>query len=203
MPTQPFQALEGTTFLRFGPEEEARPDQFEPGDFVLTHGDAFFSKLIRFGQKLRFWGKDAKYTWWNHAAMIVSKDGDLIEALGSGVKQTKISRYNSTEYHLIHLGSKANNHDREQVVKFAHWCLNEKYGWVTIISIVFSLITGGKFNFGFDGQTICSGLVARALERTSIIFNRTPSHIMPADLAMYFRVEPPPKGTAKGKTPID
>jgi hypothetical protein len=66
---------------------------------------------------------------------------------------------------------------------------------MNIVSIALSLITGGKFTFGFDGQAICSGLVARALERTNAIFNRDPEHIMPADLAKYFNVQPPaPRG---------
>lgn len=59
------------------------------------------------------------------------------------------------------------------------------------MSIAYSLLTGGKFTFGLEGQAICSGLVARAMERTGAIFNRTPSHIMPADLAKYYKVEPP------------
>jgi hypothetical protein len=58
------------------------------------------------------------------------------------------------------------------------------------VCIALGLATGGKFTFGFDGQAISSGPVARALERTKAIFNRTPSHIMPADLAMYSQVQP-------------
>ncbi len=72
---------------------------------------------------------------------------------------------------------------------------------MTIVSIALSLMMGGKFTFGFDGQAICSGLVARALERTSAIFNRDPAHIMPADLAKYFGVEPPPPGSDRGRVP--
>jgi hypothetical protein len=30
-------------------------------------------------------------------------------------------------------------------------------------SIAFRLITGGQFTFGFEGDSICSGLVARSL----------------------------------------
>jgi hypothetical protein len=77
----------------------------------------------------------------------------------------------------------------------------QKYGYMTIVSIALSPITGGKLNIGYDGQMICSGLMARALERTTAIFNRTPSHIMPADLAKFFSVEPPPPGTDKGDIP--
>jgi hypothetical protein len=184
---------------RFGPEEQARPGDFRRGDFILTHGASIFSWLIRVGQGLRFWGADRRYTWWNHAALIISDDGALVEALGAGVQQTDLTRYTATEYHLVRLGDLADDHDRDQVVAFGRWCLGEEYGWTTIVSITLSLLTGVKFSFGFDGQSICSGLVARALERTNVIFDRSPSHIMPADLAMRFRVEPPPSGTDKGE----
>jgi hypothetical protein len=59
------------------------------------------------------------------------------------------------------------------------------------VSIAYTLLTGGKFTFAIDGEAICSGLVARAMERTGAIFNRTPTHVMPADLAKYYDVEPP------------
>src|ERR1051326_3828465 len=192
---------EGIKVVHFTPGNEVPKEDLKPGDFILTHGNTFYSYLIRFGQGIRFYGVDRKYTWWSHAAMITSVDGELVEALGPGVEQTNISRYKETDYHLIQLGSLADEHDRQQVVEFAKWCLGEQYGWVTILSIAIGLIMGGKFKFGFDGQQICSGLVARALERTDAIFDRSPSHIMPADLAKYFSVEPPPKGSSKGTIP--
>ncbi len=201
MPNTNGPRIVGVSFKRYAAGEAAQPGEFERGDFILTHGNAFYSKLIRFGQGLRFWGQNRKYAWWNHAAMIVSDTGDLVEALGAGVKKTHIDKYTPTEYHLVRLGALADHRDREQVVTFADWCLNEKYDLLTIISIGFSLLFGGRLNFGFDGETICSGLVARALERSNAIFDRTPSHIMPADLARYFNVDPPPKGTSKGVIP--
>jgi uncharacterized protein YycO len=193
--------IEGVSFKMFAAGEAAQPGEYDPGDFILTHGSAFYSKLIRFGQRLRFRGNNRKYAWWNHAAMIVSDTGDLIEALGPGVEKTHIDKYKLTEYHLVRLGSLAVHRDRQQVVDFAAWSVGEKYGWSTIVSIAFALLFGGRFNFGIDGQTICSGLVARALERTNAIFDRTPSHIMPADLARYFKVTPPAEGTSKGVIP--
>src|SRR5579863_8602728 len=160
--TYPPPRVEGTV-KRFGPGEEAKSTELMPGDFILTHGKSFFSYLIRFGQKLRFWGKDRQYTWWNHAAIIVSADGSLIEALGAGVECTNIVKYKATEYHLVSLTSAmADEHDRQQAVKFAAWTLGQRYGWVTIISIAIGLLFAGNFTFGFDGQFICSGLVARA-----------------------------------------
>lgn len=201
MPQKPFKKIDGTTFRRFGPGEEVKAIDFNPGDFILTHGNTIINRLVQFGQRLRFRGANEKYAWWNHAALIVSEEGDLIEALGAGVRETKISKYRPTEYHLVRLGSLATDHDREKVVRFGRSCIDLPYGKLTIISIVLGLLTGCKFTFGFDGQSICSGLVARALERTNAIFNRTPSHITPADLAKYFSVEPPEPGTDKGQIP--
>jgi hypothetical protein len=194
---QPFAPVAAAGYEIFAPGEEL-PDP-KPGDFVLTHGKAWTSRLIRFGQRRRFRGDYRRYAHWNHAALIVGTDGAIIEALGAGVKQRNISIYRGTEYHVIRV--LASDDDRKQEVRFGKWSLNQPYGWLTISSIAFGLITGGKFTFGFDGQHICSGLVARALERTDALFNRSPTNIMPADLAKYFQVEPPPPGTPKGTVP--
>lgn len=173
-----------------------------PGDFILTHGNAWTSKLIRIGQRLRFWGADRKFARWNHAAIFVDATGSIVEALGAGVEQRNISVYKDTEYTVVRVANVAHDpNDRQEAAAFALWSRGQPYGWLTIVSIIFGLVTGGKFTFAFDGQTICSGLVARSLERTAAIFNRTPSHIMPADLAKYFEVQPPPPGTPKGVIP--
>lgn len=169
---------------------------YEPGDFILTHGNAWTSKMIRFGQSLRIHGADRKFTWWNHAALIVSDGGDLVEALGAGVLRTHLSKYQPVEYQVVRTG--ASPSDRSEVVAFGEWAAGDesgadrqRYGYITIISIAWTLLTGAKFTFGIEGQVICSGLVARSQERTHAIFNRTPSHIMPADLAKYYQVDPP------------
>jgi hypothetical protein len=199
MPQKPFQVVHANARVRrYGPGEKPDPADYQAGDFILTHGSAFFSHLIRLGQRLRFWDRDQKYTWWNHAALIVSSTGDLIEALGAGVSRSHLTKYAPTEFHLVSVEGIANAHDREQAVHFAEWCVGMPYGWMNIVSIALSLITGGKFTFGFDGQAICSGLVARALERTNAIFNRDPEHIMPADLAKYFNAQPPGPGAQRG-----
>ena len=80
---------------RCGAGEDAQG--FAAGDFILAHGDAWTSKLIRFGQRLRIHGDDRKYTHWNHAAIVVSEGGDLIEALGAGVLRTHLSKYRPAE----------------------------------------------------------------------------------------------------------
>jgi hypothetical protein len=191
----------GATNEYFAPDQEAMPGSYRAGDFILTHGNSVFSYLIRFGQRLRFRGANRPFAWWSHAALVVSPAGNLIEALGAGVLRTHISRYAPTEYVLVRLGKLADPGDRAQVLAYANWAVAQRYGWLTIVSIAISLVLGGKFTFGYDGQSICSGLVARALERTNAVFDRSPSHIMPADLARYFNVPAPIPGSRRGVIP--
>jgi hypothetical protein len=91
--------------------------------------------------------------------------------------------------------------NRTHEVEFAQACLNEHYGWLTIVSIAFCLLTGSKLGFGVDGQEICSALVARCLERTGEIFPTDPWHITPADLAKYFNVRPASSDVTIGTVP--
>ncbi len=187
-----FAPVFGASIQRFGSGQEI-PDP-QPGDFILTHSNVWTSRLIWFGQGLRFFGKNRKYAYWTHTAIFVDERGDIIEALGKGVCRGHISKYKDIEYHVVRLGTTADGTDRQEAVTFAEWSLGEKYGCLTIVSIAIGLLTGGRLTFGYEGQVICSGLVARALERTEAIFDRSPTDIMPADLARYYNAEPLPAG---------
>ena len=171
----------------------------QPGDFILTHGDEWTSKLIRFGQSLRYRGASAKYTYWNHTALVVDRTGTIVEALGTGVAKRSIHDYDPTQYTVVRID--ASDEDRLEAATFATSSIGSEYGWLTIVSLGLSLLTGGKFAFAFDGQLICSGLVARALERTTAIFKHDPARIMPAELAEIYDAQPPAPGTPKGRSP--
>lgn len=169
------------------PPEQVAPE-WNAGDFLLTHGDAWTSRLIRFGQRLRIHGTDRRYTYWNHTALVTSDTGELVEALGSGVCRSRADKYAPRDYAVVHI--EASEPDRAEAVAFAQWVADNHatYGFVTIASLALTLLTGSKFTFFVDGSFICSGLVARAMERTAAIFSRDPVHIMPADLAKYYAV---------------
>jgi hypothetical protein len=171
--------------------ETANPADYQPGDFILVSTDGWYARLIRFGQSLRFFGPDRKYVRWNHAAVVVSPDGEIVEALPHGVVLSHLAKYTAKEYIIIRIDALVRAADREEVVAFARWCIRERFGWLTIVSIALTILTGSKFVFGLDGQSICSGLVARSLERTTAIFQQSSSHIAPADLAKTFDVPPP------------
>ncbi|MCU1239559.1 MAG: hypothetical protein JWO71_285 [Candidatus Acidoferrum typicum] len=182
------QSIGGYHAVRYGPGESVavgasvvgliagRPHARQ-GDFILTHSTGLYGTLIRFGEGLRYWGTDAQFAHWNHAAIFADDDGTIIEALGGGVQKRNISVYHDTEYVVVYLPVSTSGPDRQQAADFAD------------VSIGLSLLTGGKLGFGIDGQQICSALVARCIERIGEIFKESePWHIMPADLAKHFDV---------------
>jgi len=167
-----------------------------PGDFIVTHGSNFFSRLIRFGETLRVRADDRRYAYWNHAALITSASGDLVEARVKGVQRGNLSSHTPSDYYLVRIT--ASDEDRSEVVAFGEWAADAhaSYGWLTILSIVLTMLTGAKLTFFIDGEFICSGLVARAQERTAVIFGRDPVHITPAELAKYYSVPSPAASAA-------
>ncbi|MGH4008821.1 MAG: hypothetical protein ACRDTH_11815 [Pseudonocardiaceae bacterium] len=168
----------------FEPGEAAT--EFDPGDFILVKGHGFQGWLIKLGQKMRIHGADRKYVDWAHAALIVDRDGTLIEAVGTGVREIPLDYYTGRHYQIFRI--KTSDENRAEAVAFARRVLadNARYGPLTIISIALSMLTGSKLRFFIDGQYVCSGLVASALERTGCIFNRCAANITAADLAKYF-----------------
>jgi uncharacterized protein YycO len=177
----------GMYVKRFGPGESAEACQ--PGDFILTHRKEVYSFLIALGQKwFVFHGQDKPFAHWSHAALIASTDGAIIEALGKGVVRHTLEEYKDIEYHYVHVDM--DDHDRRQAVAFAQACVGQRYGWVTIASIGFWLLTKSRLQIGLNGTEICSGLVARSLERGKYIFQKSPNTIMPGDLAKQFEIYP-------------
>ena len=87
---------------------------YEGGDFLLTHGEYWTSRLIRFGQGLR---TDKRYAWWNHAALVLNEKGDIAEALSDGVVCNNVSRYTPPACYLVKIN--ASNEDRSQTMAFA------------------------------------------------------------------------------------
>lgn len=167
-------------------------DNWTPGDIILAHGSSLADRLVHLGQRLRIRGDDKRYTGFDHAALIVSETGDLIEAVGPGVQRSNVEKYRHRYYVVVHTG--AAPEDVKQAIQFAEWALENRahYGALTIASLGLTLLVGAKLTFFIDGEFICSGLVARAMERTGAIFNRDPVHITPADLAKYYEVDKVP-----------
>ncbi len=162
-----------------------------PGDFFLTHGDGFESRLIRWGEHLRFRGANAMYAWYNHAGIFVGRDGSVVESQPVGVVRRNISHYTPRQYTVVGVGKIADEHDRRRMVAYAEAKVGEQFGWATMAALALHLATGARLGFSVSGHTICSGLVATCLSRTSMVFPGDPAQCMPADLAQLFDVRPP------------
>lgn len=160
-------------------------NRYAPGDFILVKGTAWYSHCIDFGEWLRY-GKRPFHEY-SHAAMIVGANGDLVEALSNGVDKTHISKYPISQYTMFDVTTVCSTaSDRQRVVNFALNCVGMRYDYLDILSISISLLTGTKLSVSTSNHLICSGLVARALERSTAIFPRPSQQMMPADLAVYF-----------------
>lgn len=164
-----------------------------PGDFVLFRDpDNVISKIIRFGQRFRVHGDCRRFAWWNHAALVVDDDGGLIEAQGQGVVRTTLDDHAKESYVVVRTDT--HPHDAKQIDRLARQVVGIRYGFLTILSIGLSMLTGMKFGFGTDASFICSGLVAEAQLRAGAIFSRPARLCSPADLARYYDVDPPLPG---------
>lgn len=169
----------------YKPGEEVDPEEVLEGDFILTHGNRWTSKLIRFGQSLRYPKNQA---YFNHAALVIDTEGNLAEAFNNGVVRNHLDWYKDSPYYYIKI--KASGEDRKQMMDYANAVLEArwKYSWLTILSIIPSLILGRTVWFATSGSAICSGFVAEALVRTGVVFPEAPHHTMPAGLAKFYGV---------------
>lgn len=190
-----------------------RPGEKSPevnvGDIILTHSTFLTGKIIRFGQRLRWRGARKQFAQWNHAALVIQptflrdyrtyEGGSVVaevyapariaEALGHGVEENSIAKYEDTEYAVIHCGPFLTD-DKIQIMNFAHSVLlkRARYGYLEILSLCLSLLTPPWVQFGTPGTMICSGFAAQALTRAGVVWPVDPSYAMPADIAEWFQV---------------
>jgi hypothetical protein len=165
-----------------------------PGDFLLGRAHGYKHGLLRFGQGLRMSRRRRRFARYTHAALVVSESGDLIEAVGTGVRRSHVRAYIDAgePYRIVRI--KVSDEDRRQMVEFAEAALARKapYGFLSNVSTALWALTGSRLIFFLDGSYTCSGLVAAALERTSTRFTTNAARVMPAQLAEMFGAPVPP-----------
>lgn len=169
------------------PPGQLPPVPPQPGDFFLTVKTTLLFRLLSWGEHRHFKGDLAKYARWNHTGLVVGHNGEIIEATHKGVVRNNISEYLGREYMIV-TPKVAGQADIDQTIAFAEWAVGKPYGLLTIVALGIWALFGGKFDVSLDGTMICSGLVARALERSGYIFDRDPTRVTPADLAQKFDV---------------
>jgi uncharacterized protein YycO len=161
-----------------------------PGDFILAHRRRPIAGLISIAQKLRFRGADAVYAHWSHCALVVAEDGSLVEAESLGVKRSPISKYRSTEYHLVRLGPEFGLKGRKQAVLYAEAQVGQAFGFLALTAATLFLLFGWPLRLMRRDHQICSGLVVRALQKGGLLLSDDPALMLPADLAKLYNARP-------------
>ena len=150
--------------------------KLKPGSFIVTHSDSFMDLFVHIFTNSR----------WNHAALVASADGAIIELETKGIQKKAIKEYPAKDYYLIDIAM--SDEDRKQVIEYAHFMLKKhaKFGFLTIATIFFKIITKSRLVVKLDGTLICSEFVAKALAQGGVIWDRDTSLITPADLYKKF-----------------
>lgn len=159
------------------------------GDVLLvndyTGSSDLLGDLIRAGERARYGPSD--YARWTHSAMIVSADGDLVEALADGIDRTHISKYAKVQTLVVSPPVPADDPRRAYAVRFAEAQVGTKYDVLDFVAVAFSLLANLKVSVHSDGRFICSGLCARCTESYTDHGYPYPSEAMlPADIGDHW-----------------
>ena len=164
----------------FGYGQEAQ--SFTPGDFIIIRSNTFPARCISFLQSL--FSKDKLLSKWNHCALIVNPEGELVEVLGGKVKLTKLSSYLTKEYVLVQIN--ATLEQRKAAFELATNCIGDEMTTWNKICFWLSMCTSLNGSFGFLPQHTASGLLVRCLEKEGATFIEDGTHITPSKLAKYY-----------------
>ena len=132
-----------------------------PGDLVFCHGTGVVSRAIRLAERLHWQGGD----FYNHVAVLdmqTPTGWTVIQAESRGVTR---GRALSTiapggSYSIVRAPSDA---FRADILAFARSQVGSDYGFLTIASIVLTILVPGSISFMFPNSWICSALAAEAL----------------------------------------
>lgn len=186
-------------------EPSGAPVGLLPGDVLLTRSAGLIGALIRCGERVRYpgWWNAVRHTfavlagvgappvaddpaWCNHAAVYVG-DGLLIEALAAGLTLSPLAKYSPADYRIARLSRAcpdAGVNERAAAVAYARVQLgrHDRYGWLSILSIVLQLVTPFRLDISWDGAVICSAFAAQVWEHAGMVMpTRSSLTTMPAD----------------------
>jgi hypothetical protein len=165
------------------------PEVVRPADFILTHRRGRpMPALITLAQRRRFRGADRAYAHWSHAALVVSSEGTLVEAEGTGVRRSPLGKYQENEYHLVRMDGRLDDRQRLAAARMAERWVGDAFGYLVMLDLTIWLLTGVPVRLARRDHQVCSGLVARALAAGGQRFGRDAAFMLPADLAEAYRV---------------
>jgi hypothetical protein len=158
-----------------------------PGDIILLRGTGWLGFLICLFERMRYrTAEDRAFACWSHAAIVVGRNGLLVEVIHTGVTLSRLEKYRDQDYRYLRLD--LSNLDRKAAASYACACLRQKYGVSSFLLFAASLLAGDRWRIRDRGQQGCVALIVRALQRAGMTFERQAADMMPADLAKHFGV---------------
>lgn len=151
----------------------------QAGDVGLSTGTGFIDWCIRFGESRRY-GRGSREASVNHAFMVVDGSGGIIEAQGRGMVPATMTEYRTTAHLLIRPPYQDDGCVRA-VAAMRDMC-GSSYGYLEIACLGLAFLTQTKLRFGVAGEHICSGAVARALDRGGLDMGDDEEWDSPADV---------------------
>jgi hypothetical protein len=161
----------------------------QAGDFILVCGWSWRARAITAYQRLRVRGSGRGDAYWNHAALLVGRNGAIVEAGTGGVVLEHIEKYRDADYQYVAIG--AGPSGRRLATRFALSRVGSRYGTRAAAGLVLAALTRGRIRLRDEGSEMCGSLVARALARAGERFELHPAEMLPADLATHYRVPVP------------
>lgn len=158
------------------------------GDLLLIRGEGLLGKAIRLGAWRRFRNDDRRFGYWSHAALVVDDSGHLLEVHALGVGLCGIEKYRASDFCYVRLG--LSDDARLRAAHYARSHLGQRYDLMGFVLLGISVTFGDLFRVPDTGKPGCVSLIARALGRAGITFERAAPELMPADLAKRFGVLP-------------
>ena len=163
--------------------------KLQAGDVILTHRAHLIARLISFGQRWRFRGRDSVYAHWSHCALIVDDAGGLIEAEALGVERSHVSKYRRADLEIVRVGHLLSADEKRRVIGYAERQVGQSFGYFALLGAAIYLLTGVPVRLMRRNHQMCSGLVVRALQRGGVLKRADPYLTLPADLAKTFARE--------------
>lgn len=155
-----------------------------PGDVGFACQPGFINWWIKFAQRRKY-GKNSPAAKWNHTFMVTSYQGDLVQAVSSGMEKGHLADYAGQDIELRRPPYAAGEAANAVAATEELWADHSRYGMLTIASVALSLLTGTKLRFGLDGTEICSGAVSYALTRANVDVGQDAEFNTPADVYSY------------------
>jgi hypothetical protein len=158
------------------------------GDLLLIRGPGWLGWAIRVGAWIRFRNDDRRYGYWSHAALVVTDAGHLLEVHARGVGLFGIEKYRDVDFCYVRLDLP--EEARRAAAGYAYAHLGERYDLVGCLLLGLTAVLCDLYRVPDTGKPGCVSLIARALQRAGMTFDRAPPDLMPADLAKRFGVLP-------------